>query len=162
MKFFTTPQLKRWLIPLLLFSGILAVYLGNQNVIHVSDSQWTTYVGLSLLHESNPNLNEYEEILARKDFFGVARVDGQYLYKFPIGSAFVAAPVLWAIDLVLPIDLFSYFQENQNRFTSQIELFIASLVTAVTAVFLYLIARYYLPKRNAFFSGSHILASPLR
>ena len=135
----------------MLFSGILAVYLGNQNVIHVSDSQWTTYVGLSLLHEGNPNLNEYEEILARKDFFGVARVDGQYLYKFPIGSAFVAAPVLWAIDLVLPIDLFSYFQENQNRFTSQIELFIASLVTAVTAVFLYLIARYYLPKRNAFF-----------
>lgn len=144
-------RLTSWLVPLVLFLGILAVYLSSRDVIHISDSQWSTYAGLSLLHEGNLNLNEYESVLARKDFYGVQQIGEQYLYSFPIGSSLVAVPILWLYDLFSPVDLFSYFQANQDNFTNEVELTVASIVTAVTAVIIYLIGRCYLSRSHALF-----------
>ena len=54
--------------------------------------------------------------------------------RFLFGFAIVAAPLLWLIDLSVKTDLYAYFQAHQDGYTNQIELVVASIVTAVTAV----------------------------
>jgi hypothetical protein len=96
-----------------------------------------------------PNFEKYK-------YFGVEEINGHYYSIFPIGVSLIAVPFVYGIDKCLSFFPEDFIRSRLNyphgvinvvRFHAQIELFIASLIIALTAVFIYLIARLFLERK---------------
>ena len=154
-------RLKKHTVLLLIFSAVFIVYF-NSKVVTQYDSRWYIPTALSIIREGNTDLNEYGQI--GKGDYRVVRVNGNFYLKQSVGPALIALPFVFAADkgLHAVFSLFpalkEYIKERISgrlgyapsnivdyiMFSSRFELFLASLIVAVTAVFVYLIATLFL------------------
>ena len=121
---------------------------------------------MSIIKEKNLDLDEYEEIIKAKknQFYCVKQIKGHYYFSYPVGASFLSIPLVYLIDKILPILVDSSpVLENyiRNRVTlpfgtidpltihGLVEVFIASILIAVTAICIYLIAKHSLNKVSA-------------
>lgn len=103
-----------WLLPLLLFTCVLFVYVASPMATPF-DSRWTIHTALSLIHHGDVDLNEYEPTLARDRFYatecmlpGGERIysikklgscPGGHLYHFyPVAVPILASPLVAALE----------------------------------------------------------------
>lgn len=119
----------------------------SSTVLASYDSAWTIYTAMSVLH-GNTNLDEYQEIIPDGDY-RIETVDGHLYSKYPIGASLIALPVLFLLDghqnSLWPRDLYEYLKHNEpGPVTWAIEKLVASLIVALTTVFVYLIATRFL------------------
>ena len=163
------------LAPLFLF---LAVYLfsGLSPVATSFDSRWTVYAAMSLWHHGDTNLDEYPQAIQRNNFHAVECVDatgqvrtgplarcaGHWYNKYPVGGVVLTSPLVVTavaiMDLMQPF--LARFHTNQPVLAGflrgdfdaahpLIEMEVASLLLALTAVVIYWIALRFLPLKKA-------------
>jgi hypothetical protein len=117
---------------------------------------------MSIVKEGNTHLDEYREILQKNNYFAIEEIDGHYYSIYPVGVSLVAVPFVYAaektLDSLLPlIRGLAKYQGHDLPGTITVisiapgvELFVASVIIAVTTVFIYLICRRFLDNRYAF------------
>ncbi|MCL4394645.1 MAG: hypothetical protein M1482_07560 [Chloroflexi bacterium] len=115
------------------------------------DSIWTIHTALSILREGSTNLDAYSEVIPQGDY-RIETVGGHLYSRYPIGPALVSIPVVFLIDhchdCAWPSDLYDYLRHDPpGPIVMIIEMFVASLTVALTAVGIYFIARRYLDQK---------------
>lgn len=140
-------KLNRPPILLLIFLIVFTVHF-TSDTITSTDSRWSIQTSFSLIKEFNLNLDEYKD-LAKNDPI-VKEVNGHLYTMFPIGTSLLAVPFVFIIDKVL-IHLVSFNLEEYLKHTAPggsipggIEVFIASFIVALTALFIYKIGKMFL------------------
>jgi hypothetical protein len=131
-------------------------------VITSFDSRWTIYTAMSIIKEWNTNLDEYHTVLANQDFYAIEVINGHEYSIFPIGTALVAVPFVWALDQIfIPVlikfpGVKTYIQQraayyNETKLSYDllslhhgVELLIASFLCALTVGLLYLLMKQWL------------------
>jgi hypothetical protein len=108
---------------------------------------------MSIIKEGNTDLDEYKNILKENKYYAIEKIRGHYYTIHPIGVSLIAVPFVYIIDK----GIFAEFIRNRSNKTSkvidiitihrEIELFIASFIIAVTAVFIYLIVYLFLDRK---------------
>jgi hypothetical protein len=138
-------------IAALLFCVVLLVHASSPNVTS-TDSAWAIHTAMSLVQQGNTDLDEYRDLIARTPDldYTIESVNGHLYTPYPLGASLLAAPAVFAIDqlsaVVSPLR-FSYYLKQTRPLET--ELFIASLLVALTAVILYQLARRFLDRRGA-------------
>lgn len=117
------------------------------------DSIWSIPTAISIVKEGNVNLDEYKDIAEAYSYYGIRVVDGHLYNDFPIGVSLLALPFVFAVELFS--SSFSYpvsLQLSKDLFSAvgNLEIFVASFVVAVTAIFIYFIARKFLGVTQSF------------
>ena len=96
---------------------------------------------MSIIEEKNINIDEYVFFIDQAENYGVQEVAGHKYNLYPIGTAVVAVPFVWLFDCYfdnwLGLDLKTALKDNP---TEVMEKYIASIIVALTAVFIFLIA----------------------
>lgn len=137
--------MKHLIILLLVFFVVLITHFGSKNITSF-DSRWVIYTASSIIKYGDTNLDEYKEIIPNNDY-RIENINGHLYSIFPIGVSVITIPFVFIIDKS------GLFYFNLEEFQTQgfsplyLELFIASLFIALTAVFIFLIACLFL-KRN--------------
>ncbi len=109
--------------------------------ITISDSKLVLPLAMSIIHEHNTDLDEYQSLFSPMRYSGTDWVDGHYYYYASIGTPLLATPVLACISLVgKKVYYIKVFDIVKNGWSAGIELFIASLLVAITSVFVFLMA----------------------
>ncbi len=91
--------------------------------------------------EHNTNLDEYENAIHRENSWSAQKIGNHYYYVLPLGTSLLVMPIVRLIDIFEKKVL--YYDINQpveGNYGGGIELFIASLIVALTSVFIFLIA----------------------
>lgn len=109
--------------------------------VTITDSDWVLPLSMSIIREHNTNLDEYKSLLDAKHYSGTENINGHFYYYFPVGTSLLITPVVKALDLICK----HIFYTDMNAIISTgddggIQLFIASLLVAVTSAFIFLIA----------------------
>lgn len=112
------------------------------------DSHFVPYVVMSIINKGDTNLDEYESKLKKEPNMGYSTqyVNGHYYSLYPIGTPLLAVPVYFIFKHIAPM----LHPQRWNNFYF-FQLFTASFIVALTAVFIYLIA--YLSTGNAIISS---------
>src|SRR3990172_7467476 len=136
-----------------LFVFVLGIYWASP-VVTVTDSLWTLYVSASILQEGDANLDEYVNLIDLEDDLRVRSSKGHIYSNYPVATALISAPVLWAADQYYSVrnsgDFFIYLKKHKpDDFTGRLEKFIGSLYAALSTVPIFLIGSYYLRRRQA-------------
>jgi hypothetical protein len=156
---------KHWLPLGVIF---LVVFLAHalSRVVASTDSMWSVPTAVSILREGNTDLDEYAEMIEANDHYAVERFNGRYYPYFPIGVSLVAVPFVLVIDPVMKL-AFNWFpglpeyiktRASLNHrappatidiiyLHARVEAIIASLIVALTTVFIYLIAAGFLDRK---------------
>jgi len=139
------------------------------------DSRWTVYTIMSLWERGDANLDEYGQVLAQNDFYGVICVGaqpsnqadptvcrGHWYGVYPVGIAVVAMPLVLGIIGVLHLAapmlagiqagdpvIAGFLRGDWDRAHPLIEMEAASFFLALSAVLMYWIALRYLTQRKA-------------
>lgn len=149
----------------LLFTTVLLSHWGSRICCFAGDSVWSIPTAMSIIREGNTNVDEYEEIVVRNEYYGdmVVRNDNHYtienigghIYtKQPVGASVVAVPFLFLMDktsgwpLSLPLD-----EHIRCGGSGELERFVASFVVGLTAVFICLTARVFLDDKYSLVLG---------
>ncbi len=105
---------------------------------------------MSIIREHNTNLDEYGELIQGHPGQYATEVVGGHIYTVcPIGVSLVAVPFVYLVDKVSGRVLHFNLQEHvKHTIPAGIEVFIASFIVALTAVFIYLISDLYFDKRR--------------
>ena len=95
------------------------------------------------------NLDEYRNLIDMKIDYRLRVVDGHIYSYYPIATPLLITPIVWMINKVYPIfyptDFYTYLaQHAPDTHTAKMEKLIAAGFVALSAVFIYLIARQYL------------------
>ncbi|MHB1390688.1 MAG: hypothetical protein ACYCXF_05560 [Thermoleophilia bacterium] len=127
------------------FGAVFALhaFIGKSQV---ADSRWSIYTALSIVREGNTDLNEYEDVLRLNGNYAIEHFNGHAYTQFPVGSSILAVPFVFAIDRA-GVDIMSGTDAgyaSSQRIPAGIEKMIAAFYTAVTAVFIFLIARRFM------------------
>lgn len=131
---FKTKQISHSTIIILIFIAVFTTYLKSSVINAGGDTRWSIPVAMSIIKEGNTNIDEYPFS------YGIS-IDGHIYSYFPIGVSLIAVPLVFIIDEVSErIFSFNLSEYIKYKAPGRIELFIASLITALTAVFIYLIA----------------------
>jgi len=137
------PDKNIWIL-LILFLLVFCTHY-ESNVVTPSDSRWTIPTAFSILKEHTSSLDQYHDQLLWSQYYAIDSVNHHYYSKFPIGTTLIALPFVYVIDKfskrVLRMDI--YQKEIEDPYTG-IELLIASFLVALTAVFIFLIAKLIL------------------
>lgn len=135
-------------VPALVFVGVLVAHFSCP-VIATNDSRWYVPVAMSMIKEGDTDLDEYEGMIGDNDY-AIQNINGHLYNFFPIGVSVIAMPFVFVIDQVasqlLSFDLDAYIRQSAPL---GIELFIASFIIALTAVFIYFIARLFLAGKHS-------------
>src|SRR5688572_4141093 len=117
-------------IPLAIVVLVFAAHFGG--IITSYDSRWSIPTARSIVREGNADLEEYRARIAADPGgqYAVEMVNGRYYAGSPIGVALVAVPVVFLLDAT-----------GIRVPDGKTEKLVASLVTALTALVLYFIAR---------------------
>jgi len=59
---------------------------------------WSIYTTMSIIKEGNINLNEYKDILGKRNYYGIQNIDRNLYNKFPIGSSLISIPFIFIIE----------------------------------------------------------------
>jgi hypothetical protein len=122
------------LIPAGLFALVLCVYLASP-VVQSVDSRWTVHLAVSIVREGNLDLDEYASLIPPHDY-RIQWIGGHSYSSFPPGTPLLAAPLVYLYGLAVP-----WFNGNVEQYHEQVDRFIASLVTALAVVLMYLVGR---------------------
>ena len=139
------------LIVIAIFLGVLLVHVGSRNITS-TDSVWSIHTAMSIIREGNTDLDEYQALIAETPNHDYAseKINGQLYTPYPIGASLAAVPFVWVIDrlstFASPVRFADYIQHARPEET---ELFLASLIVALTAVVIYGMARLFLDRRRA-------------
>ena len=135
---------KRWcelmIMAVVLFGIFVPHYIPRSGVL---DSLWSVHVSMSIITEGNVDLDEYEH-LATPMHYTLERREGRLYCWFPIGTSLVTTPFVYVIDRVYPFFEGTSLREalsQSTRPTGGVQRLIASLLTAISAVLIYRIAR---------------------
>ena len=130
----------RWLITLLIFMSIFFVH--NESPVQTSsDSRWFVPTAMSIIKERNVNIDEYDFFIEQARNYGVEELDGNKYNFFPIGTAIVAVPFVWLFDFYFDKTIgLSFNTALKHDPLEDLEKFIASIIVALTAVMIFLIA----------------------
>lgn len=136
-----------------LFTIVLLVYILCP-VTTSTDSRWTFYIAMSIIDEGNVNLDEYSHLMEERDF-RVIYLDNHIYSYFPLGVPVASVPFVWLVDRIFelryPVDFKTYLVENfPNQRLAQIEMIIASMISALTTVFFFNLVSIRLDRRRAF------------
>ncbi|MDP3980332.1 MAG: hypothetical protein Q8Q33_02840 [Chlamydiota bacterium] len=149
---------KAW-IPVILFLFIFIVHWRSP-VITSTDSVWSIYTAESITQEYNTNLDEYEDTIELHMHYAIERVNQHYYNTFPLGTSLICVPFVMAIDGALAIPIIQeHYQDKTGihkiiRATDiygLVERMIASIIVAMSAILIYLIALSSLEQRSALF-----------
>ena len=117
--------------------------------IGTGDSRWYIPTAMSIIRDRDTILDEYEEIVQEGDS-AIETVNDHLYNLFPVGVSVAAVPFVFVIDRVasrlLDFDLEDHLSHSAPH---GIELFIASFLVALTAVFIYLVVRRFLAQLPA-------------
>jgi hypothetical protein len=105
------------------------------------DSRWSIHTALSIVREGNADLDEFVD-LVRSNHFYATRVHKGHIYNwYPIGASVLALPAVYVADKVLGrlgIDLGAQLKTGGGP--GGMEVLVASLLIAGSAVFIFLMA----------------------
>ena len=112
--------------------------------IKSGDSMWSIPVALSIINKQQTNLDPYVDLIRQSNGYAVERVGGHYYCLFPLGTKLMAVPVvavarIWLTDSEI----------IQTR--ARLEKITASIMVALAATFIYLIAKMFLGGNLAVF-----------
>lgn len=149
------------IILILIFWVVFIVYFNSKNIISF-DSKWIVHTAMSIIKQGNADLDEYKKIIGDSDY-RIENINTHIYTVYPIGISVIALPFVFAIDkgLNLMLSKFPRLEEYIKEYIKMrshtcpnrinvisvflgVELFIASLIVAITAVFIYLLARLFL------------------
>lgn len=128
---------------------VMAITLVGHDVSSSShaggDSVWTTYQSLSLVKEHNLTLNEWQDRLDRHPLHWSLNKHGDATYLFPWGTAVVVAPIIGVLASWEALAGHSLEEDLRTDFPPyEVENTVASVLVALTAGLLYLIALWEL------------------
>ncbi len=125
-----------WLILLLIFVTVFLVYFQFSKVITSSDSRWSVHTAQSIVKQGNTRIEQYTDPLEKTDSTIILDKIDNYSYSvYPIGASLLAVPFVFGLDKIGYNVIANYFR---------VELLVASVIVALTALFIYLIARLFL------------------
>ena len=128
---------------------VFAVYLLEDARTPSTDTAGTLQVALSLLHEGNVDLNEFQNHGGNTLNF-----NGRELYFFPLGTPLLATPFVFVVDRVLEgvyrFDLYEYLKTAPDLvLAARIQGAIAALITSLACLIMYGIGRLSLSRARA-------------
>jgi hypothetical protein len=141
--------------PLLLFTLVLLVH-GLSRVSQSYDSLWSVQTALSIMKHGNTDLDEYRDDVLRGERYLYDIINGHIYSSYPIGTPLLAAPFVYLADggIRLFCSISPEGEELLRRlhkkpvervdavsFHRQVEVFVASLIVALTTVLVYYIGR---------------------
>lgn len=147
--------MKKPVAALALFLVIFFAYLASPNITSF-DSRWSVPIALSLIREGDTDLDEYAGLLEKEGYYHIRRVNGHAYSYFPAAPSLIAVPfVLLADALLEPVatrfpQLIELIRQRSHEpideinvltLRQPIELVIASFLSALSVVFLYLVIR---------------------
>ncbi|MGC4051940.1 MAG: hypothetical protein QM757_21575 [Paludibaculum sp.] len=119
------------------------------------DSRWNVFQALSLIHRGDLDLDEYQPRVQASGNYAITRPDGHIRTIYPVGTALLAAPAVAGLEGTLrtfqfalaPLaarvqspTLAALLRADLENSSIAVELVLASLWMAATAVLLYCIA----------------------
>jgi len=126
---------------------------------------WSVQISLSMVRQRNTDLDEYREAVLSGPRYVYAIVNGHIYSSYPIGTPLLAAPMVYAIDLVMR-QLCLAFPRVEGLLRSlrhervecvdaaslhgPVEIIVASFIVALTTVLMYFIGRQFLSQRHSF------------
>jgi hypothetical protein len=128
--------LKNMTLPLLIFCFILACYI-NSPVRSLTDSRWVIPTAINIKNHGTTTLDNYRHQIEEQYRYTIIINNGHYYNLFPIGTAICTLPFVMLMGKFISDDSILRNLTFYGRF-------IASFILALTAVFIYLIARLQL------------------
>lgn len=155
--------IRDFLVVLGCFLFVFLVYYLSPNTTSF-DSRWFLHQGLSVLREKNLDLDEYQNVIPLNDY-RVEVIKGHLYSYFPVGTVLLSLPILNIIDhvfLLNGVDLYHQAMKvPPDSSLWEVERFIASVITTLTAVIIYLMAREQLNiKKSLLFCGIFAFCTP--
>jgi hypothetical protein len=129
--------------PLLVFVVTLAVYWNSPSEQTGSDTIWSIILADSIVRERDVDLDEFRSIIPSHDG-NIVRVNGHDYSLFPIGAPLLAAPFVALYEIINP-----RAHEQLQQIQWPLDWHIASILTALTTVVIYLIARRFLTVKQS-------------
>jgi hypothetical protein len=145
----------------LLFVLVLLVH-GLSRVSQSSDSMWSVHVALNIAREGKTDLDGYRDFVLQGPHHLYVTINGHIYSSYPIGTPLLAAPFVYLIDVglhalvatpLLPARPGGRIRANGNQMAGavshhgRVEILVASLIVALTAVLMYFIGRQFLNRR---------------
>jgi hypothetical protein len=165
MKDFLLAPRSQWLILAAIFLVVFFAHVFSP-IVTSFDSRWSIYTAVSIIEQGNTDLDEYKTQIEAQNFYAIRIINGHYYCMYPVGVSVIAIPLVYFFDrgssLILKIAPYTekYFKKDSQNLSwwrldapyviahfGFIEKFIASIIVAITAVFIYLISRLYLGRR---------------
>jgi hypothetical protein len=130
-------------------AGIFVCTLALQVLSPVTtstDSAWTFHVSGSILREANINLDEYRSLMDLDVDYRLRVIGGHIYSYYPVATPLLVAPVVWLANVVYPLthttDFYTYLATHApDGRTARLEKLCASVVVALGAVVMYILAR---------------------
>ena len=150
----------------LIFSVVFLVYVTSP-IMMSFDSRWSIHTGLSILHEGNTNLDEYEKEIIADENRAMETIDGHYYTTNPIGATVLSLPFIATAEVVFNFAMDKYPSLSQmikaklatyNVDVKEpriidiypgVEMIIASFYCALAAVIMFMVSRLFLQKKYA-------------
>jgi hypothetical protein len=129
-------------VPILVFIIVFLAHAISPGDQTATDSKWSIHVAQSLLHEGNLDLDEYSDLISPHDY-RVSTFQGRVYPHYPIGSSLLATPFVFIYNLANP-----GLNPTEVLYT-KLQIEIASLIIALTASLIFLIAQFSLNKAQA-------------
>ncbi|MDA0322329.1 MAG: hypothetical protein O2923_06380 [Verrucomicrobia bacterium] len=135
---------------LMVGSCAFAVYMGNGMPLPTGDTVPGRLLPISMLVEHDLDMDEFAESIGPGKRYCMITRDGRKLSSYPLGAAFTALPI-YAIGAVVSPGLFTegmrpYFKrrfgdESRDTVASRMEDRAAALITTLSVIVLWLLAR---------------------
>lgn len=155
-----------WISAVLIFLTVYAGHYFSANYHQSGDSRWSIPTAISIINQGNTDLDEYRDMIEASAYKNVEKVNGHYYNTFPIGVSIIALPFAYLAEntsfllpdpVSVPINSdplsvpINSGLESARKFFTRVETFTASIVNAVTAVLLFIIARRFLDTKFSLF-----------
>ncbi len=135
--------------PLLVAAAVFLLYVQVDNR-GFSDPVWAPHVAASVIYDGDPFLDEFREWVEAFDHFATFERDAHLHSYFPLGGPLLTIPATLVMDAVMPplrgVTLQAYLVAHAptDPAALRIQLINASLLVALSAGVMYLVAREYL------------------
>jgi hypothetical protein len=135
---------KKFSLSLIIFIVVFAVYF-NSKVITSTDSRWTIPTALSIIRNHNTNLDQYHNLIAFEQYYAIDSVNHHLYSSYSIGTTLMTIPFIYIIDIFyIKVHGVDIYKMEKSYHLLELELFIASFIVALAAVFIFLIAELIL------------------
>lgn len=140
-------------IGLALSIAIFFIYILWPGNFSSGDSRWTLPTALSLRHQGDAELSEFQKVMIEADYSLYTDANGRMYNYFPIGTSLLTIPPALVAEVLIERALpgINLYDHTQNFRALGVELVIASLITAAAAGLFYALAARHLPLLPAIF-----------